>query len=165
MVPKSSGGWRSCGNYRRLNQVTIPDRHHVPHLQNFSVHLARKYIFFKKIDLIRGYHPVALGDIPKTAIITPFGLFEFTKMLFGLRNAAAFQMLIDEGCRGLSFVFACIDDLLVTSSDEAEHLAHLEYSSKRFQDNGPAVNTSRCKFGSTQMDSWAMTSMSMAPHP
>ncbi|KAJ8361868.1 hypothetical protein AAFF_G00416040 [Aldrovandia affinis] len=78
MVPKSYGGCRPCGDYCRLNDATIPDRYPVPHVQDFSARLAGKTVF-SKVDLIRGYHqvPVNAEDIPKTAVITPFGLFEF----------------------------------------------------------------------------------------
>ena len=64
--------------------------------------------------------------IGKTALITPFGLFEFLRMPFGLKNSAqTFQRLIDSIFGDIPYVFAYIDDILVASSSPAEHADHL----------------------------------------
>jgi cytoskeleton-associated protein 5 len=87
MVPKPNGSWRPCGDYRRLNTVTTPDKYPLPNLQDLSSQLHGAAVF-SKLDLEKGYYQVPMqpADVPKTAIITPFGLFEFNYMPFGLRN-------------------------------------------------------------------------------
>ena len=128
LVPKPSGGWQPCGDYRRLNAATLPDRYSLPHIQDFAARLDGAKIF-SKVDLIRGYHQVSVAgaDICKTAFITPFGLFEFLRMPFGLKNAAqAFQRLMDTVCQSLDFVFVYLDDILIASSSHHEHQKHLK---------------------------------------
>ena len=111
VVPKANGSWRPCGDYRRLNLATADDRYPLPHVKAFTSATAGSVIF-SVVDLVRGYHqfPMADVDVQKMAIITPFGLFEFLHMPFGLKNSAqAFQHLMDGVLRGLEFCFVYLD--------------------------------------------------------
>jgi hypothetical protein len=148
MVAKKDGSWRPCGDYRRLNTVTTPDRYPLPNMQDLANGLDGCTIF-SKIDLVKGYHqvPIAAADIPKTAIITPFGLFEYLFMGFGLRNAAqTFQRTVDQKCRDLKFLFTYLDDSRLGSKTAAEHLAHLDQFFAVLAANGMVINLSKCTF-------------------
>ena len=154
MVPKKDGGHRPCGDFRRLNSITTADLYPIPYLSDASHFLAGKKIF-SKIDLIRGYHqiPVAAEDIPKTAIITPFGLYEFLRTPFGLKNAAqAFQRLMDQVGGDLDFIFIYLDDILIASSTEEEHMLHLTELFDRLESYGLVINPDKCVFGVTELE-------------
>lgn len=154
IIKKKSGDWCSCGDYRRRNNVIIPDRYSVPHLYDFS-HRLRDCSIFSTLDLTRAYYqiPVASEDRPKTAVITPFGLFEFNVMTFGLCNAAqSFQRFMDDVLRGLDFCFCYIDDILVASRNEEEHTEHLRIIFKRLLKYGISINLSKCRLGAKNVN-------------
>ena len=91
-------------------------------------------------------------DIPKTATITPFGLYEFTRMPFGLKNAAqSFQRFMDEVLRGLDFCYDYVNDLLIASRSPAEHLSHLRQVFERLRQYGIIINAQKSVLGATSL--------------
>ncbi|UYV74730.1 hypothetical protein LAZ67_12000730 [Cordylochernes scorpioides] len=112
--------------------------------------------------------PIAEEDKPKTAIITPFGLFEFNVMSFGLRNATAtFQRFLHEVLRNLNFAFVYLDDILVASKTEEEHYSHLETLFSRLNSYGLRINISKSKFLVQEIDflGYLITSHGVKPLP
>jgi hypothetical protein len=154
MVPKADGTWRPCGDYRRLNTITVPDQYPLPNLQDLSARL-HGCKFFSKLDLVKGYHQIPMNgdDIPKTVIITLFGLFEYMYMPFGLRNAAqSFQRLMDTLFCHLDFIFVYLDDLLIFSRTRKEHLAHLRTVFAILAKNGLRIKPAKCTFFASAVD-------------
>jgi hypothetical protein len=112
MVQKKDGSWRP-----------LP----LPIMMDFAAKAAGCTVF-SKVDLRKGYHqiPVNPADVPKTAITTPFGLFEYKRLPFGLQNAgASFQRHMDRAIEQVEAAFAFVDDMLVCSMDHAAHQMHL----------------------------------------
>jgi RNase H-like domain found in reverse transcriptase/Reverse transcriptase (RNA-dependent DNA polymerase) len=93
------------------------------------------------------------ADIPKTAITTPFGLYEFLRMPFGLRNAGCtFQRLMDRALSGLPGCFWFLDDIIAASPDMQQHSLDLQGLFQRLQDNGLVINGEKCQFAVKKLD-------------
>ncbi len=154
LVRKPDGSWRPCGDYRRLNLATVPDVYPLPNMLDFAARVAGCTIF-SKVDLRKGYYQILMhpADIEKTAVTTPFGLFEFTRLPFGLRNAGnTFQRMMDRVLAGLDFSFVYLDDIVLTSHSVEEHVVHLRQLFERLQQFGLVINGEKCIFGQSSVE-------------
>ncbi|KAL0187405.1 hypothetical protein M9458_019075, partial [Cirrhinus mrigala] len=128
-VEKKDGSLHPSINYRGLNDITVNNSHPLP-LMSSAFELLQGATIFTKIDLRNAYHLVRIreGSEWKTAFNTPTGHFEYLVMPFGLSNApAVFQALVNDMLRDMvyRFVFVYLDDILIFSQIERDHVQHV----------------------------------------
>ena len=150
LVEKKDGGIRFCVDYRKLNQVAKFDAYPMPRIEEMFEHIGSATVI-STLDLARGYWqiPMSAASREKTAFATPFGLFEFDVMPFGLHNApATFQRTMNHILRDCQeFSGAYIDDIVIFSRSWEEHLRHLQEVFHRLQQAGLTVKLKKCQFG------------------
>ncbi|WVZ80921.1 hypothetical protein U9M48_028355 [Paspalum notatum var. saurae] len=149
-VDKKDGSRRMCVDYRALNDVTIKNKYPLPRTDDLFDQLQGACVL-SKIDLRSGYHQMKIcpSDIPKTAFITRFGLYEYTVMSFGLTNAPAYFMnLMNKVFMEYldKFVVVFIDDILIYSKTEEEHEEHLRLVLQKLRDHKLYAKLSKCEF-------------------
>ena len=150
---------RLCVDFRRVNelqqevitagktkgQISI---HPLPKIDEMYVKLKGAKVF-STIDFRSGYHHIALGKSsrPKTAFVMPFGKYEFLMVPFGLAQAPAYiQLLMNKVLKGLKFTMMYLDDIIMFSQDELQHLEHLEIVFSHLQEAGLKMKRSKCLY-------------------
>jgi hypothetical protein len=149
-MKKKDNSLRLCVDYRPLNAVTIKNKYPLPRIDVLFDQLAGTNIF-SKIDLRSGYHQIKIRpcDIPKTTFSTRYGLYEYLIMSFGLTNAPTYVMYLMNSVfmpKLDKFVMVFIDDILIYSKDEDEHMQHLRIVLQRLQDHQLYAKFSKCEF-------------------
>jgi hypothetical protein len=139
-----------CIDYRALNEVTIKNKYPLPKIEDLFDQL-RGASVFSKVDLRSSYHQLRIrpSDIPKTTFITMYGLYEFTVMSFGLTNAPTFFMNLMNSVFMDSldkFVVVFIDDILIYSQSEDEHVDYLKMVLQRLREHQLYAKLSKCEF-------------------
>ncbi|KAL7841777.1 hypothetical protein SRHO_G00254680 [Serrasalmus rhombeus] len=150
LVKKKDGSLRMCVDYRQLNSKTRKDAFPLPRIEE-SLDALSGAQWFTTMDLASGYNqiPVTEADRPKTAFCTPFGLFEFNRMPFGLCNApGTFQRLMermfgDQNCQSLLLY---LDDIIIFSSDVDQHVSRLDLVLSRLKCEGLKAKLEKCCF-------------------
>ena len=164
VVPKKSATReppkrRLCVDFRKVNelqqevitagktkgQISI---HPLPKIDEMYAKLKGAKVF-STIDLRSGYHHITLGKSSraKTAFVTPFGKYKFLMVPFGLAQAPAyFQLLMNKVLNGLKFAMTYLDDIIIFSKNESQHLEHLETVFSCLREAGLKMKWSKCDF-------------------
>ena len=150
LVQKKSGELRMCVDYRQLNAKTRRDAYPLPRIEETLDALGGAR-YFSTLDLASGYNqvPVAEKDKAKTAFCTPFGLFEYNRMPFGLCNApGTFQRLMERifGDQSFRTLLLYLDDVVVYASSFEQHLCRLELVLGRLRAHHLKLKLAKCHF-------------------
>ena len=154
-VPKTDGTLRLCIDYRKINSVTEADPYYMVTLDEILERVGGSGCI-SKLDLSKGFYQIVVDSesVDKTAFVTPFGKYAFTRMPFGLRNAPAiFQRVMEIVLRGCyEFSAPYIDDIVIFSKNGVEHIVHLKEVLVALQKNGLTAKLDKCEFGMKRLE-------------
>ena len=151
---------RMCVDYQKINKlqpkVTKADGGKgcfslvpLPKIDELYAKL-KGYKVFSSLDLRSGYYHISLKDSskPKSAfVLSSLGKYQFNRVPFGLAQAPAyFQKLINDVLKGCNFAMGYLDDIIIYSRSEKEHLEHLEEIFTRLKKAGLKLKLEKCCF-------------------
>jgi RNase H-like domain found in reverse transcriptase/Reverse transcriptase (RNA-dependent DNA polymerase)/Integrase zinc binding domain/gag-polyprotein putative aspartyl protease len=148
-VRKPSGELRLVIDYRAVNALTVRNRYPLPRIDDLLDQLKGSKCF-SSLDLKAGYNQIRIHeeDIPKTAITTPVGHFEYLTLPMGMANSPSiFVALMNDVFHGMEeFVLVYLDDILVFSKTPEEHVGHLRQVLERLRKHELYAKRSKCEF-------------------
>ena len=154
-IPKPDGMVRVCGDFKiTVNPALHIDQHPIPKAEDLFATLAggKK---FSKLDLSQAYQQMLLhpDDRKYTTINTHLGLFQYTRLPFGIASAPAiFQQAMEKILQGIPKVICYLDDVLITGQNDEEHLKTLETVFCRLGEHGLRLKKTKCEFLKTRVE-------------
>ncbi|XP_068208712.1 uncharacterized protein [Palaemon carinicauda] len=148
LVGKKNGKFRLCTDYRKINNLTIKDSYPLPRIQDIIDQVSNS-TYLTQIDLLKGYYQIKLTETAKeiSSFITPFGLFSYNVMPFGLANApATFQRVMSLILQDLEKVFVYLDDIIIASDTWVNHIQKIKEVFSRLKQHGLTINLAKSNF-------------------
>ena len=145
---------RICGDFKQtVNKVSPLDKYPIPKIEDLFSQVAGGQKF-TKLDMSQAYQQICLDDESKKYVVvnTTKGLFQYNRLPFGISSAPGnFQRVMENLLRGIPKVVVYLDDILITGSDDAEHLEHLSEVLSRMLQAGLRLQKDKCEFMSTSV--------------
>ena len=149
LVPKPDKTIRLCGDYKvTVNPWVKTEGYPLPTVQDLFSTLAGGTVF-TKLDLKQAYQQLEIDESSQEYLTINMhkGLYQYTRLPFGVSSAPSiFQATMDQILQGVEKTICYLDDILVTGSNETEHLKILEEVLHRLHNHGIKVRLDKCKF-------------------